>query len=367
MDPEGSASTVNVSVTQLRGWIEGVLGTVGVSAAQSHSVADALAEADARGAHTHGLEMLPRYVGGFQAGELNRDPHPRRVFGRGAAATWDGDNGLGHYSGDVVTEQLSDQARTHGIVVAAVRNSNHFGIAARYVRRLAREGLVGFITTNTPPVMPVPGGREVAIGNNPMAWGIPRAAGREPIVMDMAVSAVARGKVRLAASAGELIPIGWALGPDGEPTTDAAAALQGVILPMADYKGYGMAVIHEMLAGALSASRMLTEISQRTITVGDLHDRWGIGHFIMALDPDALLERGQFNERVESAVGVLISQRTRDGSTALLPGEPEARIERASATGGINFAEHILEPLDRMARTLQVDPLVRGVQKGADE
>lgn len=347
------SSELRVDGSSLKSWSRAALLAAGVSQPQAESVADAVLESDLRGIHTHGVEMLPRYVRGYLQGFLNPLAEPHRVGGRGAVARWDGDNGLGHYACDLAVDALAVMAREHGVGVVAVRNSNHFGMAARYAMKLASRRLIGFVTTSTPPVMPALDSAKVVIGNNPLAWAIPRRQGN-PIVLDMAVSAVARGKIRLAASAGKAIPLGWAVDRDGEPTTDAGAALDGSLLPVGGAKGYGLAVVHELLSGALSGARMMTEISTRTITVGDLHDSWGIGHLFLAIDPDASVGLEEFFDRVEMAAAVLTQQVTRSGQPVLLPGAPEFEWARRNAESGIALPAHVVGTLDEIADQLGI-------------
>lgn len=337
----------------LRAWIGDALAAVGVSEAQAASVASALAQADARGLHSHGCEMLPRYVAGFEAGFLNRSPAVRQVGGRRAFARWDGDNALGHYTCDVVADELVDRARDCGIAAAVVANSNHFGIASRYGLRFAEHALIGFVTTNTPAVMPVPGGRDAVIGNNPLSWVLPRRQG-DPITLDMAVSASSRGRIRLAATAGEPIPPGWATGPDGSETTDASVALAGALLPVAGPKGYGLAVVNEILSAALSGAQVLTEISTRTIVSGDLHDEWRIGHFLLAIDPEVTGPIERYHERVERVAEILTANRDTDGVPARLPGDPEAERERSAAVGGVPLPGASAAAVSRLCSALRL-------------
>ena len=357
---EASHAGITVDGNSLRSWSRSVLLAVGVSQPQAESVADAVVESDLRGIHTHGVEMLPRYVRGYQQGFLNPLAKPHRVGGRGAVARLDGDNGLGHYACDLAVNGLAETARTHGVGLVAVRNSNHFGMAARYVMKLTAGKLIGFVTTSTPPVMPALDSAEVVIGNNPLAWAIPRRHG-DPIVLDMAVSAVARGKIRLAASAREAIPLGWAVDRDGHPTTNAEAALGGSLLPVGGAKGYGLAVVNELLSGALSGARMLTEISTRTIIKGDLHDSWGIGHLLIAIDPDATVGLEEFFDRVEVLVAVLSQQVSRSGQPVLLPGAPEFERARRNSEAGIAMPGHVVEALDEIAKQLDIERLATAV------
>lgn len=345
----------------LERWVLETLTTVGVSTAQSTSVASALVQADQRGTHTHGVEMLPRYVKGYRGGFLNGVAAPKRVTGTVALARWDGDNGLGHYVCDVVADAVAAAAHEHGIAVASIFNSNHFGIAARYAMRLAEDGMIAMVTTNTPAVMGLSGSSPGAIiGNNPLAWAVPRE-GHDPLVLDMAVSATARGKVRLAASAGAPIPIGWAVDAQGRDTDDPVKALSGTLLPLAGVKGYGLAVINELLAGALSGAHVLGEISTRTITAGDLHDTWGIGHFLLAINPVALIDRQVFADRVERVAGQLIASQG-----VMLPGSPEFRMAHARREW-LPMPSYIAAALNQLADEVGVSPLTPADEEGDAE
>jgi (2R)-3-sulfolactate dehydrogenase (NADP+) len=209
-------------------------------------------------------------------------------------------------------------------------------MAGRYSMQMADAGLIGHVVTNTPAVMPAFGGHTVRIGNNPLSWAFPRR-GHRPIVLDMAVSAAARGKIRLAAAANQPIPEGWAVDDHGRPTVDATAAMAGALAPVGGPKGYGLAVVNEVLAGALSGARVLTEVSTRTVVTGDLHDEWGVGQFLLAVDPSVMTSRDDFDERVETMCHLLADDVTEDGSAPRLPGDPEHERERVSDARGIDL------------------------------
>ncbi len=200
-------------------------------------------------------------------------------------------------------------------------------MAGHWPLKAVRQGLVGFATTNGPPVMTPWGGRAGAICNNPFSWGIP--AGEElPILLDMALTAGARGRVRLADQQGETIPEGWALDAEGAPTTDAAAALAGVMLPMGAHKGSGIAVVNEVLSSALSGALFLTQITSTTMASSGVHVSWRVGHFFLVLDPEAFRPRDEF-----LAGGRLIVRAEGDAHGGELRRRDHARRARVPARG----------------------------------
>lgn len=169
----------------------------------------------------------------------------------------------------------------------------------------------------------------------------------------MAVSAVARGKIRLAAATGQAIPVGWATDAAGADTTDAAAALEGHLLPVGGPKGYGLAVVNEILAAALPAARVLTEVSTRTITAGDVHDDWHIGHLLLAIDPTATGPYERYLERVETVVAGLTSHGG-PGGPVLLPGDPEAAAEADSAHRGVRLPDATVDAITLLAERHEI-------------
>lgn len=282
-------------------WSSAVLETVGVTTDDSTTIAGYLAEADERGHPSHGTDQLPAYVRGFRDGHLNPRPEVTVATRRGALAVVDGDNGLGHVVADRSMGLAVEMAREHSIGLVTARESNHFGMAGHWPLKAVREGMVGFTTTNGPPVMAPWGGRVGAICNNPFAWGIP--AGEEPpILLDMALTSGARGKVRLAAQQAREIPAGWALDSEGQPTTDAQAALDGVMLPLAQHKGSAVAIVNEVLSSALSGSLFLTQITSVTMASSGVHESWRVGHMFMALDPGALRPPEEFRAHVDEII-----------------------------------------------------------------
>ncbi len=351
------ARTVRVPADRLRAFCRTALERAGLSAADADLVAETLVEADLRGVHSHGLILLVRYCRGLVRGYVNPRPRVRVEARAGATARINGDNGLGQIPSVQAMDLAIELAETYGVGTVVVRNSNHFGAAAYYAMRALPHRMVGFATTNAPPVMPLFGGRDPVVGNNPLCWAIP--AGEEPpIVLDMACSASSRGKIRVLAQRGEPIPEGWALDAEGRPTTNPIAALDGVMLPAGGYKGAGLAVVMEALAGGLSGARFGFEIATHTVHAGDPQDSWQVGHLFQAIRIESFLPYEEFTARVDRLIRHLRSCRPAPGADRIyLPGEVE-HLHRADAViNGIPFEESDLHWARVVAEELGIEPL----------
>ena len=212
---------------------------LGVPAADAQLFADSLVCADLWGHSSHGVMRLPWYARRLQSGVMRAVTQPQTVVDAAAVAVLDGCDGIGQVLATQASREAMRRAKLHGIGAVAVRNSNHFGAAMYYSLLGPPQGCIVMVTTNASPAMAPWGGREKRVGTNP--WSLAAPAGRHaPMVLDIANTAVARGKIYLARQKGEPIPAGWALTAEGEPTTDATAAVAGLIAPMAGHKGYAM-------------------------------------------------------------------------------------------------------------------------------
>jgi LDH2 family malate/lactate/ureidoglycolate dehydrogenase len=322
----------------------------GVPSGQLDMFVASFVEADLRGVETHGIARIPAYVRAFLLGIVNPSPSVAVLHDAGAALYVDGDNGLGMVVGQIAMDRAVERARKFGVGVVSVRNSNHSGMLAIHVLRAVQEGALGFFASGGVAIMAPTGGADPMLGNGPFAWGIPRS-GQFPIVVDMASSTAARGKIRALAREGQQIPEGWAVDADGRPTRDAKAAMEGVVLPMAGHKGYGIAVAVEVLSSVLSGSNLAFDAPREFLREGStVLDAWGIGHFAMALDLDAFAGSSIFMSTLERFVSsVTGSRRAPDVSRILLPGqlEWERRTERIEE--GIPISSLVLSSLDAFA------------------
>src|ERR1051326_483751 len=333
--------------------VAGLFAKAGVPGPQAEGIAEILVESDLRGIESHGVNFAPRYLRGFLRGLLNPRPNLTFVRGRGATAVLDADNGLGFVSARYAMERAMALAAQHGVGAVTVRNSNHFGMAGFYAMQALDEGMIGHATTDGPPHTVIWGGRDPVVCNNPIAWAFP-TPDPPPIVVDTALTGV-KEKIRLAAARGETIPAGWAVGPDGVPTTDPAVALEGALLPIGGHKGSALICANEMLSGALAGALFSFEISPALVMGADHHDRWGCGHFLMALDVAAFEDPAAFLGRAgDFCASMRAANPARGVDRVYLPGELEWLTAQDRRAHGLPVARATLEALDAVAAELGV-------------
>ncbi|GEL26853.1 lactate dehydrogenase [Pseudonocardia sulfidoxydans NBRC 16205] len=343
---ESSASLVTAE--SLERAVAQLFEAVGVAPSSSAQIAEVLVSSDLRGVESHGVQFAPRYVRGIQRGHLNAAPKIAIARAKGATAVVDADNGLGFLSARFGMDHAVELAHTHGIGYVVVRNSNHFGPAAFYAMQALSSGMVGHATTDGPPHTVVWGSRKPVLSNDPVAWAFPTADG-DPIVIDTAFTGV-KEKIRLAAQRGGSIPGDWAVGPDGHPTTDPHAALEGALLPIGQHKGSALIVANELLCGALAGARFSFEVSPALVQGADHHDSWRCGHVLAAIDIAAFLDPGEFTRRASSLATALRSAPKAEGVDRIyMPGEPEAELTRQRLKEGIPLAATTVAALDAVA------------------
>jgi LDH2 family malate/lactate/ureidoglycolate dehydrogenase len=338
--------TARIAPDALRQFGAGVLRTLGVPADDAALVSDSLVQADLWGHQSHGLLRLPWYVARLRSGAMTAVTDPAVLTDTGPLVSLDGRHGIGQVLADRARALAVQRAREHGVGAVGVRDSNHFGTAMYFTRRAARDGCVAVLTTNASPAMAPWGGREKVIGTNPWSIAAPAAGGRV-VAVDIANTAVARGKVYLARNRDEPIPDTWALTADGAPTTDAAEGVLGVILPMAGHKGYAIAFLMDVLSGALTGSSVGTAVHGPYEPAA----RSGAGHLFLALDPAAFGDVAAYTARVEQLIAEVKAVPLAQGfDEVFYPGELEDRAEAGNlAAGGVELAAQSLADLHVLA------------------
>ena len=339
-----------ISADTLRERVSALYRAVGLPDADAALVADTLVRADLWGHSSHGVLRAPWYLERVRKGVMKPVTRAARVVDAGAIAVVDGREGVGQViARDAMLDAIA-RARRHGVGVVSVRNSNHHGALGYFTRIAAEAGCIGMLTANGGPAMAPWGGRRMAVGTNP--WSIAAPAGRHaPMMLDIANTVVARGKIFLARQKGAPIPDHWALDGEGHRTTDPAAALAGVIQPMAEHKGYAIALLMDVLSGVLSGSGMLTEVSSPFKT--DRPSR--CGHFFLALDIAAFGPRAAFEARMEQMIAEVKAVPLAPGHEEILyPGELEARNEARHALEGLELPGQTLADLRAEAERLGV-------------
>lgn len=337
---------MNFSTSELIQFAKAALQEHNVPTEDAQITAVSLVQADQRGITSHGLLRLPLYVKAIVAGGINPVPNVKIATPDAATTTIDGDNGLGQVVMRETVNWAAQSAQNHGVSVAAVENSSHYGAGAFWTDRLAAAGLVSFLTSSTGPVVAPYGGRNKILGTNPLTIAMP-SAGAHPLTVDMATSAGAYGKVMAAKQAGTQIPEGWAVDREGNPTVDPAEAAQGALLPFGGHKGSGLSVLLEGLAAGLSSAAYAFKKE-------DIWDNpasaMNNGHFLITINP------GQFNgrEAAEQKVGQLQAAVQESGPNAVSPGQYEYDNEKSNEHT-LQLTDSQIEPLQKLATEIGVE------------
>lgn len=334
-----------LDATRLIDFATAVYAGAGLPEADARLVADTLVQADLWGHQSHGVLRLGWYLDRIRHGVMQPVTAPELVVDAGAIAVLDGHDGVGQVLAMRATHEAIRRARAHGIGAVAVRNSNHFGTCMYYTRRVAAAGCVGLLTSNGGPAMAPWGGRKKIIGTNP--WSVAAPVGsRAPFVVDMAATGVARGKIYLARNQHVPIPLGWAINQAGEPTTDPQEALDGIILPMAEHKGYAIAAMVDMLSGVLTGSGFLSAVHSPYQTTEHSH----CGHLMIAMDIAKFQPLEQFTARMEAFTNEIKTVPLAKGFDEVwYPGEMEDNNEARFRREGLALPEETLADLRRIA------------------
>jgi (2R)-3-sulfolactate dehydrogenase (NADP+) len=333
-------STTTITVRNIEGLIAAALVACNTSEVNARSVARALTQAEIDGQKGHGLSRVPSYAAQAKAGKVDGHAVPEARRTRPGSLMVDCRHGFAFPAFDLVIAQLPALAAANGIAAAGFTRSHHFGVAGRHVERLAEAGLVALAFGNTPQAMAPWGGRRPLFGTNPIAFAAPLGS-RPPLVVDMALSQVARGKILTAAQKGEAIPEGWAVDEQGRPTTDAKEALKGALQPIGGAKGAALALVVEVLAVALTGARFGFEASSFFDAEGPPP---GVGQLLVALDPGAFGGTEAFAERMASLAGMI-----QGNGDARLPGERRLALRQKAAREGVSVDSKLLADVRALA------------------
>jgi (2R)-3-sulfolactate dehydrogenase (NADP+) len=317
------------------------LAEAGAAPAMAAETARVLCAAESQGQSGHGLSRVPQYCAFLRNGRADGAADPAVIAERGAAALVDARHGLAYPALALAVTEARTRAARHGVAFLGITNSHHAGAMGLPVQALAGDhGLVALAFTNSPAAMPVPGGRRPLLGTDPVAAAFPRR-GAPPLVIDMALSEVARGRIMVAAREGRAIPLGWAIDAAGNPTTDAAAALDGAMLAMGGTKGALLALVVELLCCALTGAAFGFEADSFFTDAGN---RPRLGQALLAIDPAALAGRDACLDRVEALVGAMLAE---DG--VRLPGARRLALDTVARADGIDIPPALHERLVALA------------------
>ncbi|MCV0428730.1 MAG: Ldh family oxidoreductase [Roseibium sp.] len=329
---------------QLLEFSRSMLAAAKVRPETSKLVAETLVCAELWGHQSHGLLRLPWYLERIATGATDRTAEKEIVIDGGAIAVLDGHNGIGQDIAHTAMSEAIRRSKAHGVGVVSVRRSGHFGTAMYFTRMAAEAGCIGIITTNASPAMAPWGGREKKIGNNPWSIGAPTRKG--PMVMDIANTVVARGKIFNAIKKGENIPDDWAIDSSGAPTVNPEEALKGLIQPLAAHKGYVISVMMDVLSGVLSGSAFMANVVGPYMPKGQS----GVGHLVIALNVNAFRPYEDFLDDMDVMVDQIKSTPLAVGFDEIFyPGELETRNAERHQIDGVSLPTETVEQLNKYA------------------
>lgn len=346
------ASATRIPADKLLDFASAIYAAAGMPEPDARLAADTLVQADLWGHQSHGVMRLSWYTARLKAGVCTPIAQPGTVVDAGGLAVIDGHDGMGQVLTAHAMREAIRRAKAHGVSAVALRNSGHFGTALYFTLMAAREGCVAFLSTNASPAMAPWGGRQKTVGTNPWSWACP-AGSHAPMALDIANTGVARGKVYLAKQKGQPIPEGWALDASGAPTTDPAAAIEGIILPMAQHKGYAIALMMDMLSGVLTGSAFGPRVTGPYQT----EHRSGAGQLMIAIDIAQIQPLTEFNTRMDQLIADLKAVPLAQGfDEVFYPGEIEARNATRNHAEGLALPDDTLADLHRLAEETGITP-----------
>jgi (2R)-3-sulfolactate dehydrogenase (NADP+) len=322
----------------------------GANPVMAEAAAQHLLRAEEHGLPTHGMSRVPFYCGFLRNGRADGAAHPKMVADRGAVCLIDNRDGLPYESSAWAIEGVIQRARRNGIGFAGITNSSHVGVLGIHLLPVAAAGMVGVAFTNSPAAIPAWGGKKALFGTNPVAFAFPRHCTEnpssrkkgDPLVIDLALTTVVRGKIMLAMQKGEKIPEGWALDRNGKPTTDPKEAIEnGSLFPIGGAKGAMLALSFELICAALTGAAIGTEADS---FFSDKGNKPRIGHAFLAIDPGALAGHDRYFERVETVVTTMLAD-----EGVRLPGSRRFASEKKLRAEGIEIADELLKKIEQLA------------------
>ena len=335
-----SAGSSRLTVDELTALAARALQRAGASKAMADATAAALVAAESEGLSGHGLSRVALYAAHLRQGRADGKARPKVVRKKGGAVLVDANGGLAFLAMALAVKEAVKRAKRHGVAFAGVTNSHHFGAAAYHLAPVAEAGLVGLAFTNSPPAINAWGGKKAFYGTNPIAAAFPRR-GSAPIVVDLSLTEVARGKIMLHAKEGRPIPAGWALDSNGEPTTDAKAALTGSLAPIGGAKGAALALLVEVLSVALTGAALSFEND----SYFEPGNKPRIGHAVLVVDPEALAGADAYYARLEAMISKLLAD-----EGVRLPGTRRQAASARARAEGIEIPDTLHTELRALAR-----------------
>lgn len=345
---------MNINPDKIRHFSNQLLMKVDVPQEEAEIITEVLLEADLREIHSHGFLRLPIYIERIQKGMITNSVHINVEQENPVLALLDGNYGAGQVVAYKAMEKSIEKAEQSGIGLVAVKNSNHFGITAYYSLMAAKKDKIGIVISNVAPLMPAIGGAEKVIGNNPISIAAPSAE-EDPIVLDMALSNTAFGKVLFAKEKNQSIPEGWGVDAKGIPTTDPNDVIKGGFLsPVGGPKGFGLALMAEILTGVLTGGHF----SKMIPSMYDLNQKQSISHFMLTIDIKQLIPLEIYYSGIKQLVSYIKNSKKADGTDQIyMPGEIEFLKEKKNLETGVPMEEQTFHNLNELAKNLGVEEL----------
>lgn len=320
---------------------QNALERAGANPAMAAAAAKHLVRAEEHGLPTHGMSRVPFYCGFLRNGRADGAAHPKMASDRAGVCLIDNCDGLPYESSEWAINEVIQRARRNGIGFAGITNSAHVGVLGVHLLPVAAAGMVGIAFTNSPAAIPPWGGKKALYGTNPVAFAFPRRNG-DPLVIDLALTTVVRGKIMLAMQKGEKIPEGWALDRNGKPTTDPKEAIeQGSLFPIGGAKGAMLALAFELICAALTGSAIGPEADS---FFSDKGNKPKMGHAFLAIDPGALAGEDRYLERVETVIAAMLAD-----EGVRLPGSRRFASEKKLRAEGVEVADDLLAKIEQLA------------------
>lgn len=343
-----------VKAEKLREYCAKLMQTQGVPVDEARIIADHLVEAELYGVSSHGVSRTSIYLKRLHTGVVNAKWSCRVEQEHAASLQWNACNSMGMVTGVKAMERCMEKARESGCCFVAVNHSNHFGMAGYYARMAAQAGMIGVCGTNAPPNIAPWGSYKSYVGTNPLAIAAPRHG--EPVLLDMAPSIVAMGKVILAAKLGQTIPEGWAITADGRPTTDPSEGMKGTVLPIGGPKGYGLSLFMDILCGLLSGAQFGPYLGNMW---NDFVDPQNVGHIFFAIDISKFTDPETFKDRMEQMAADIKALPKNPGVEEIfLPGEVELGRKRAALEKGVALSGVVYDELVELGSLYGVEPTI---------
>ncbi|GAB7389120.1 Ldh family oxidoreductase [Bacillaceae bacterium] len=367
---KGQADSIRVSPEKLKEFCKNVLIAAGIPDNDAEIISDTLVHASLSGIHSHGVSKLNEYLNRMDKNLVAKVTNIRVVAESPTTAVLDAGNGWGQVASQKAVEIAIKKAKEYGSSWVGVRNSNHYGTAAYWTAQIASHGLIGISMTNTSPVMSPYGSKVPTLGTNPISIAVPSPSGK-PVILDMATSQQARGKIVLAAKSGKPIPKGWAISADGHETTDPHEALKGSLLSFGGAKGSGLAIMIDIMAGVLTGALYGSKIPS---FYDDPHPQ-NLGHLFAAINIEAMMPLETFLHRMADREREIRESAPAPGfEKVFMPGDLEYARAEDYRKHGIPLTKEIVAELMRTAERYGVSMTVfsssircRGMSSGQEK